>query len=321
MGPDTARRRVSLVPVLRRRAPFERIPLGSGLADVLVVDDHARNRLAFVVVLTAAGYAANVAGDISDARAQLRQRRFHLVVTDAAVGEGDNGLTLLREIKITHPGTAVIVYGGYPSKDVAVRALRFGAYAHVELPMVPPAFIRTVENAIASASAPSDALAGMRDPSAQARLADARSADGTLQHRESPAERWAGYVLGGCRSQFDLRTVGVWARVLAVSRTTLSETCRLIHVKPKDARDFARVFRAVVRSIRRGTPPEVQLSVSDLRTLARLTQSSTIDLAVAADASTMTQFLRDQQFIEDDNPGLVAFRAAFHQWRHPDAVI
>src|SRR5580765_36522 len=62
----------------------------------------------------------------------------------------------------------------------------------------------------------------------------------------SVAERWASYVLGACKAERDLKTIGIWARQVAVSYTTLCESCRLIDVQPRHARDFARVLRIIL---------------------------------------------------------------------------
>src|SRR5689334_22367089 len=67
-----------------------------------------------------------------------------------------------------------------------------------------------------------------------------------ISHPTSMAERWANYVLGACKSERDPRTLAIWARQIGVSCTTLCESCRLINVQPRQARDFTRVLRLML---------------------------------------------------------------------------
>src|SRR5690606_27782195 len=95
-------------------------------------------------------------------------------------------------------------------------------------------------------------------------------------HPASAADRWARFVLKVCESEGDLKTLKQWADFANVSYSSLRESCWLVGVRPRDARDFARVLRAVVKACERGCDPGVLLDVSDRRTLHLLLEKSGI---------------------------------------------
>jgi hypothetical protein len=123
----------------------------------------------------------------------------------------------------------------------------------------------------------------------------------------STAERWADFVLRGCKSEKDLKTLGMWAHQVAVSYTTLCEVCRLIGVQPRQARDFARVLRAVLRPSFDFRQLASFLDISDRRTLESLLQSAGFYVLAARPVSVLS-FLDNQQFINRDNAGLRVIR-------------
>jgi len=121
----------------------------------------------------------------------------------------------------------------------------------------------------------------------------------------STAERWASYVLRGSNSDTDLKTLAIWAREIAVSYTTLCETCRLICIKPRDARDFARIWRVIVRFTPENYELAGALDVSDRRTLNSILDRAGFAVDVPRHLSVQ-YFLEHQRFITPENAGLRA---------------
>jgi ActR/RegA family two-component response regulator len=122
----------------------------------------------------------------------------------------------------------------------------------------------------------------------------------------SIAERWAHFVLGTIDAEGDPKTVSLWARALGVSRSVLSECCRLVHVLPQNARDFTRVLRAICHSGERWEP-ETVLDIADARTLRKVLTQAGFSRHVAQ-TPTIPQFLEQQRWIPQANPGLSALR-------------
>jgi hypothetical protein len=123
----------------------------------------------------------------------------------------------------------------------------------------------------------------------------------------SNAERWAIYVLRGCGSERDPKTLADWAQTAHISYTGLCESCRLLAIRPRQARDFTRVLRALLKSAGACCGPEAFLDVSDRRTLATLLAGAG-GRSVAGDCEPIAVdvFLRTQQYIPVDNSGLKA---------------
>lgn len=119
----------------------------------------------------------------------------------------------------------------------------------------------------------------------------------------SAAERWARHVLKACESEGDLKTLADWARCVGVSYSSVRESCRLLDIQPRDARDLVRVLRAIIKSRFDHCPPKVLLDVSDSRTLKTLTSRAGMGAGLRAGV-TVEQFLKSQRFIARENEGL-----------------
>jgi hypothetical protein len=123
----------------------------------------------------------------------------------------------------------------------------------------------------------------------------------------SVTTRWARFVLAAIKADRDPKTIGDWARAVGVSRSALCECCRLVHVSPHNARDFARIMRAIFRS-GRTWQPETVLDLADTRTLRKL-----LGLAGFSGNERLTptplDFLARQMWIPQDNTGLLALRS------------
>jgi hypothetical protein len=133
-----------------------------------------------------------------------------------------------------------------------------------------------------------------------------------IDHPTSMAERWASYVVGACKSERDARTLAIWARQVGVSYTTLCESCRLIDVQPRHARDFTRVLRIILMPAFDFHKLSSFLDISDKRTLDSILQTAGFGHhAPISYHISVRSFLDNQQFIALQNPGLKIIRDAF----------
>jgi hypothetical protein len=98
----------------------------------------------------------------------------------------------------------------------------------------------------------------------------------------------------------DIRTVADWAQFLGVSTSTLAEGCRLVHVRPHDAKDLARVLRALKRVRLDGLQLEAVLDIADRRTLRRLIERANY----TGRGFEPLAFLEAQRFVHSRNEGL-----------------
>jgi hypothetical protein len=122
----------------------------------------------------------------------------------------------------------------------------------------------------------------------------------------STAERWAVRVLKATQAEGDLKTIADWAAFVGVSYSSLCESCRLLGIRPYDARDFMRMLRALIQARAAGCHPEALLDVSDRRTLSRLILRA--GFGGRPSAASIDDYLRGQLFVDARNEGLAALR-------------
>ena len=115
--------------------------------NILVIDDEHSITGALEVVLGAQGYEVRTAHDLAGALKLLTARPFDLVFTDLRLPDTD-GLELLKRIKADSPDTEVILMTAHGSLDVAIAAIKQGAYYYVEKPFTPDEITMLAERAL-----------------------------------------------------------------------------------------------------------------------------------------------------------------------------
>lgn len=108
-------------------------PVGPGTPQLLLVDDDARLRVSFRLLLAQPGREIAEAGSGEDALVLLKNRVFDLVLLDIGL-PGVSGLDVLRWLAENRPRTGVMMVSGQRELEAAVRALRHGALDFVRKP-------------------------------------------------------------------------------------------------------------------------------------------------------------------------------------------
>lgn len=119
----------------------------SELRRVLVIDDDQSFRAILEYTLKQAGYEVTCAASGEEALALVDRDSFGAVLTDIKM-PGMDGLTVLREVKKRTPETAVIVITAYGSIEMAVEAMKEGAYDYVTKPLNRDALLLTLDKAL-----------------------------------------------------------------------------------------------------------------------------------------------------------------------------
>lgn len=100
---------------------------------ILVVDDDASLRRVLEYNLTAAGYRVVAAASGEDGLSLFATTRPSLIITDMNM-PGISGLQLLASVKERSPETLVIIITAFGSVDIAVEAMKAGAYDYITKP-------------------------------------------------------------------------------------------------------------------------------------------------------------------------------------------
>ncbi|HEX8128566.1 MAG TPA: sigma-54 dependent transcriptional regulator [Pyrinomonadaceae bacterium] len=114
---------------------------------ILVVDDESSITGALQFILEEQGYEVQTAASMSEAARALSGRTFDLVFTDLRLPD-TNGLEVLNYIKAENPDTEVILMTAHGSLDIAISAIKQGAYYYVEKPFTPDQIIMLTERAL-----------------------------------------------------------------------------------------------------------------------------------------------------------------------------
>lgn len=121
-------------------------------SEILIVDDEQDIRELIADVLRDEGYEARVAGDADAAVAELHRRRPSLVLLDIWLeGSTMDGMELLSVIRSEHPSLPVVMISGHGTIEMAISAIREGAYDFIEKPFKTDRLLLVLERAIDAA--------------------------------------------------------------------------------------------------------------------------------------------------------------------------
>jgi two-component system sensor histidine kinase/response regulator len=103
---------------------------------VLIVDDDPAllQALPEALKLRMADLTVHTCGSAADALARIAEVDYDVVVTDIKM-PGMDGLELLAEVRARRPDTPTLMITGHGEHDLAVRALRGGAYDFIQKPI------------------------------------------------------------------------------------------------------------------------------------------------------------------------------------------
>src|SRR5690242_16091285 len=106
------------------------------LRSILIADDEESIRHVLATPLGERGYEVRTAADGEEALRELSSRDYDALVTDVRMPKL-NGLDLVRAAQTASPDTTVIVMSAYGSHDLAIEAMKAGAYDYLGKPFRP----------------------------------------------------------------------------------------------------------------------------------------------------------------------------------------
>lgn len=118
---------------------------------ILIVDDDSAIRMSLRLLLTRNGYETATAAGPAEAMAAVRSVNLDLVIMDMNYSRstsGEEGLTLLRQIKVFHPETPVILITAWGNIPLAVEGMRAGAFDFITKPWDNRSMLTSVATAL-----------------------------------------------------------------------------------------------------------------------------------------------------------------------------
>ncbi len=113
---------------------------------VLIVDDEKNILSSLAGVLCDEGFDTRTAASGEEALETVRAEAFDLAILDVRLPDTD-GVSLLEKLRAMRPDLPVVMMSGNASIDIAVRAVRLGAFDFLEKPLSPDRLIVVVRNA------------------------------------------------------------------------------------------------------------------------------------------------------------------------------
>ncbi len=114
---------------------------------ILIAEDKESLRRVLAETLETEGYAVVEARDGEEAIRKISGERFDLVLTDLKLPKKD-GMEVLRAAKENSPSAAVVVMTAYGTIDVAVQAMKEGAYDFLSKPIDTNYLLMLIERAM-----------------------------------------------------------------------------------------------------------------------------------------------------------------------------
>ena len=113
---------------------------------ILIVDDEDNFRDGFKQYLTNKGYEVFGAATLTEARKLLRENAIDIVLLDVQIGK-EYGPDLLDDINLTRPTPITILLTAYGEVDMAVAAMKNGAFDFMSKPLKLPELEKRLKEA------------------------------------------------------------------------------------------------------------------------------------------------------------------------------
>lgn len=241
--------------------------------------------------------------DAAEALGAIRSTQFHLLMLDSTL-PGIKNLEVVRLMRAEDKLPPFILFGNSVTLSLAVEAMRLGAMDVLTTPFDLSQLYEAVCRVL-WARLVKDAVQTPGGPPSSEFPAGKANQIGVERRRVTIAERLAVYIVNMISCEEDPKTTSDWSKHVHASSSTIRECCRLVHVKPLNARDLGRVLRAVYRS---GAVwlPELVLDCSDARTLKKMMECAGLSAHRGIATPSTLEVLHQQKWIPQDHALITA---------------
>ena len=116
-------------------------------AKILVIDDEKGIREGCGRALEPQGFEVSKAATLQEGLEWVQRQNFDLVLLDVMLPDG-RGVTLLEPIHAQDPDTVCIIITGYATVELAVEAIKLGAYDFIAKPFTADQLLLTVNQGV-----------------------------------------------------------------------------------------------------------------------------------------------------------------------------
>ncbi len=117
------------------------------MSKILVIDDNLDTCMLLKSFLSRKDYEVDYATSGSDGLKKIIKQTPDVVLCDFRLPDRD-GLEMIRAIKLKNPSIQVIIITGYGDVQLAVRAIKIGAFEYVTKPILPEEILVTIKQAL-----------------------------------------------------------------------------------------------------------------------------------------------------------------------------
>ena len=121
----------------------------SAKSDILIVDDEADIRELIADILEDEGHGTRTGHDADSAMEHMNTKAPDLMILDIWLKDSRmDGIEILKTVKRDNPGVPVIIISGHGNVEIAVAAVKQGAYDFIEKPFNIDKLLMTVNRAL-----------------------------------------------------------------------------------------------------------------------------------------------------------------------------
>ena len=107
----------------------------SSTSTILVVDDEEDIRELIADILQDEGYSTRLAANATECMDQIDAELPALMILDIWLKDSHmDGIDILTKVKKTHPEVPIVIISGHGNIEIAVAAIKQGAYDFIEKP-------------------------------------------------------------------------------------------------------------------------------------------------------------------------------------------
>ncbi|SHI62016.1 two-component system, NtrC family, response regulator HydG [Mesonia phycicola] len=120
------------------------------MAKILIVEDDVAFCQMLETFLKKKGFDVMISHSGNDALSKIKNNNFQIVLTDVRLPDKD-GNEILKSVTENNPEVKVILMTGYAEVDLAVNAIKTGAFDYISKPINPEKMLQIIQKALESA--------------------------------------------------------------------------------------------------------------------------------------------------------------------------